>query len=233
MEGAGDPPTSLLLNIHQGLPFPGSPTRAALVSGPYLYYHYGCDGLDDRGWGCGYRTLQTLCSWLVAGAEPGGTPSRPVPPLPTLQQALVEMGDKAPAFAGSQDWIGTVEAALCIDWFFGVPCKILHSPRGRGLEGQLGALYAHFQGGGGPVMLGGDADSSSKGILGVCSAPPSHHLLILDPHYYGAGSLGREGAQAAGWVGWRALASFDTASFYNLCLPQFFRQSKGEGAGEN
>lgn len=35
-----------------------------LVQGSYEYWHYGCDGLDDRGWGCGYRTLQTLCSWI-------------------------------------------------------------------------------------------------------------------------------------------------------------------------
>ncbi|XP_030404075.1 inactive Ufm1-specific protease 1 isoform X2 [Gopherus evgoodei] len=136
MEGAGDVPRSLLPDVHQGLPFPGSPTRAALVSGSYLYYHYGCDGVDDRGWGCGYRTLQTLCSWLTgAGAGPGGCP-QPVPTLLAIQQALVEMGDKPPAFAGSRDWIGTVEAGLCLDHFFGVPCKIVHSPRGRGLEEQ-------------------------------------------------------------------------------------------------
>ncbi|CAM4719153.1 unnamed protein product [Caretta caretta] len=237
MEGAGAVPRSLLPDIHQGLPFPGSPTRAALVSGSYLYYHYGCDGVDDRGWGCGYRTLQTLCSWLAAagaGVGPGGSP-RPVPSLPAIQRALVEMGDKPPAFAGSRDWIGTVEATLCVDHFFGVPCKIVHSPRGSGLGQQVGALYAHFQEGGGPVMLGGDADSSSKGLLGVCSMPAGHHLLVLDPHYYrGAGGLGREGMQAAGWVHWQGLASFDPASFYNLCLPQFWRDpSEGGGAGEN
>ncbi|KAM7134009.1 ufm1-specific protease 1 isoform 1-T1 [Macrochelys suwanniensis] len=143
------------------------------------------------------------------------------------------MGDKPPAFAGSRDWIGTVEAALCVDHFFGVPCKIVHSPRGSGLAGQVGALYAHFQGGGGPVMLGGDADSSSKGLLGVCSVPAGPHLLVLDPHYYqGARGLGREGMQAAGWVRWQGLASFDPASFYNLCLPQF-RRDAGDSAGEN
>ena len=29
--------------------------QVALVSGEYDYYHYLCDGTDDRGWGCGYR----------------------------------------------------------------------------------------------------------------------------------------------------------------------------------
>ncbi|XP_053861485.1 inactive Ufm1-specific protease 1 [Malaclemys terrapin pileata] len=235
MEGAGDVLRTLLPDVHRGLPFPGSPTRAALVSGSYLYYHYGCDGVDDRGWGCGYRTLQTLCSWLAGVGAGSGACPRPVPSLLAIQQALVEMGDKPTAFAGSRDWIGTVEAALCMDHFFGVPCKILHSPWGRGLGRQVGALYAHFQGGGGPVMLGGDADSSSKGLLGVCSVPAGHHLLVLDPHYYwGAGDLGREGMQAAGWVRWQGLASFDPASFYNLCLPQFWRAAgERDGAGEN
>ncbi|XP_074839147.1 ufm1-specific protease 1 isoform X2 [Carettochelys insculpta] len=217
---------SLFPDIHWGLPFPASPTRAALVSGSYLYYHYGCDGVDDRGWGCGYRTLQTLCSWLTA-AGVGPDPLQPVPGLRDFQRALVEMGDKPPTFTGSRDWIGTVEATLCIDHFFGVPCKLVHCPRGEGLGGQVEALYAHFQGGGGPIMVGGDADSASKGLLGVCSSRHGHHLLVLDPHYYGgAGSLEREGAQAGGWVRWQALASFDPTSFYNLCLPQC--QSRGE-----
>ena len=31
-----------------------------LIKGSYSYYHYMCDQFDDRGWGCGYRTLQEL-----------------------------------------------------------------------------------------------------------------------------------------------------------------------------
>ena len=31
----------------------------------YEYWHYLCDGFDDRGWGCGYRTLQTIASWII------------------------------------------------------------------------------------------------------------------------------------------------------------------------
>ena len=30
----------------------------SLIKGNYEYYHYICDQFDDRGWGCGYRTLQ-------------------------------------------------------------------------------------------------------------------------------------------------------------------------------
>ena len=35
----------------------------AVIKGRCIYYHYLCDGVDDRGWGCGYRTLQTICSF--------------------------------------------------------------------------------------------------------------------------------------------------------------------------
>ena len=91
---------------HLGLALPGrGPTRLALLSGHYLYYHYGCDGVDDRGRGCGYRTLQTLFSW------PEGLPVG-VPELGAVQAALEDMGDKPPGFRGSQSWIGCVEASL-------------------------------------------------------------------------------------------------------------------------
>ena len=34
------------------------------VSGHYAYHHYLQDGYDDSGWGCAYRSLQTIVSWL-------------------------------------------------------------------------------------------------------------------------------------------------------------------------
>ena len=34
------------------------------VNGSYQYWHYLCDSFDDRGFGCGYRTLQSICSWM-------------------------------------------------------------------------------------------------------------------------------------------------------------------------
>ncbi|KAG8148162.1 hypothetical protein E2320_022366 [Naja naja] len=133
--------------IHLGLPPPGCLHRLALVAGPYRYYHYGCDGVDDRGWGCGYRTLQTMCSWLAAAGGEEASLCRPVPSLKEIQDSLVEMGDKPASFAGSRDWIGTVEAALCMDHFYGVPGKLLHVRIGQDLGGELETLYAHFQGG--------------------------------------------------------------------------------------
>lgn len=209
------PPTALepLKDVHLGLAPPGrGPARLALLSGHYLYYHYGCDGLDDRGWGCGYRTLQTLCSW------PEGRPAG-VPGLAEVQAALEDMGDKPPGFRGSHSWIGCVEASLCLDHFGGPQGRLCHIPRGAGLQGELERLYSHFAGGGGPVMVGGDADAQSKALLGVCLGSGTEaYVLILDPHFWGAAKNPSE-LQAAGWVGWREVGTaFDHNSFYNLCL---------------
>lgn len=203
----------LLKDVHLGLPVPcHDPARLALLSGHYLYYHYGCDGLDDRGWGCGYRTLQTLCSW------PGGQSSG-VPGLPALQGALEAMGDKPPGFRGSRNWIGCVEASLCLEHFGGPQGRLCHLPRGVGLRGEEERLYSHFTTGGGPVMVGGDADAQSKALLGICEGPGSEvYVLILDPHYWGT-PKNRCELQAAGWVGWQKVKSvFDSNSFYNLCF---------------
>jgi hypothetical protein len=36
------------------------------------YYHYRQDDIDDDGWGCAYRSLQTLISWfIIQGYAPG------------------------------------------------------------------------------------------------------------------------------------------------------------------
>ena len=62
--------------------------------GRLRYYHYGCDGHNDREWGCGYRTLQSLLSWvqLNRGLD------RDIPSLTKVQDLLVEIGDKLPSF---------------------------------------------------------------------------------------------------------------------------------------
>merc|ERR550532_1746403 len=86
----------------------------------YEYWHYLCDGFDDRGWGCGYRTLQTIASWIIE--RKGLTSSKHlnndssktlVPSIPDIQRILVEdLKDKESGFAGSRDWIGSFEVCL-------------------------------------------------------------------------------------------------------------------------
>nr|CAD7263145.1 unnamed protein product [Timema shepardi] len=39
-------------------------SQLSLVKGLYSYHHYMQDGMDDDGWGCAYRSLQTIVSWF-------------------------------------------------------------------------------------------------------------------------------------------------------------------------
>ncbi|KAM4611433.1 ufm1-specific protease 1 [Polymixia lowei] len=217
---------TLLKSVHCGLPSPViDPLKCSLINGQYLYFHYGCDGQDDRGWGCGYRTIQTMASWLCYNWCPPAGRCRPPPSLPEIQQALVSMGDKPGSFSGSREWIGTFEASLVLDYFYDVPCKVVHV-RGGGTELEQVAveeLHQHFRKHGSPVMMGGDRDNSSKGILGVCTGDEGSYLLVVDPHYYGC-PLAEAELQRRGWVQWKRVSSLDQCSFYNLCLPQTTRK---------
>ena len=57
-----------------------SSDTAALVQGSFRYFHYLCDTFDDRGWGCGWRTVQTILSWLK--------PEDETPSIPSLQRLV-------------------------------------------------------------------------------------------------------------------------------------------------
>lgn len=59
---------TLSKNVHTCLPYPlTDPVKCSLIKGDYLYFHYGCDGHDDRGWGCGYRTVQRFPGFVTTG----------------------------------------------------------------------------------------------------------------------------------------------------------------------
>ena len=63
--GGVSPTPFKLKNVHVGLKKPGDDgTKLYLVHGEYIYYHYMQDRYDDKGWGCAYRSLQTLVSWF-------------------------------------------------------------------------------------------------------------------------------------------------------------------------
>lgn len=54
----------------------------ATVGGKYEFYHYGQEGIADIGWGCAYRSCQTICSWLLLN----GYVDQPVPSIEQMQQ---------------------------------------------------------------------------------------------------------------------------------------------------
>ncbi|XP_045777335.1 ufm1-specific protease 2 [Maniola jurtina] len=191
------------------------PTNSYFVSGTYEYYHYLCDGFDDRGWGCGYRTLQTICSWMKHNYNSAHN----VPSIREIQKILVELEDKPESFLGSRQWIGSFEVCLVIDKLYDVPSKIIHVNKGDALETILESLCNHFEKFGSPIMMGGDVDCSSKGVMGVHKDGVNSKLLIVDPHYVGK-EESKEFLHRKGWVKWQPLQDFLSTSFYNLCLPQ-------------
>lgn len=96
--------SDLLRNVHQNVLLPEI-GQSFLVKGDYEYWHYCCDGFNDKGWGCGYRTLQTICSWIIENGNLGQS----VPSIRRIQEVLVTLNDKEQPFIGSREWIGSFE----------------------------------------------------------------------------------------------------------------------------
>nr|CAH7757502.1 unnamed protein product [Callosobruchus chinensis] len=85
-----------LINPHVGVRTLDNGGNQCLVRGNYKYYHYCQNGMDDSGWGCAYRSLQTLASWLKLQ----GYVNREVPTFQEIQKCLVDIKDKPSTFLG-------------------------------------------------------------------------------------------------------------------------------------
>jgi len=88
-----------LTNTHLGLSSGLEGGIPSVVYGTYAYHHYMQDRMDDSGWGCAYRSLQTIVSWF----RHQGYVTRAVPTHQEIQQALVDVGDK-PATLSDRDF---------------------------------------------------------------------------------------------------------------------------------
>ena len=219
-----------LLSVHFHCPHPKgagmNPSDGMtlhMVHGAYRYYHYMQDNFDDKGWGCAYRSLQTLWSWF----ELNHYTRRPPPTHSQIQQTLVDIGDKPAHFIGSKDWIGSQGVGWCLNQHLGVDSKYLFVPSGAQLPEKARELSNHFDTQGTPVMMGGGALAFT--ILGVAwnKKTGAAQFLILDPHYVGkddATAVCTKEVRLEGYravpCGWRDAAGFRAGSFYNCCLPQ-------------
>ncbi|XP_055449570.1 ufm1-specific protease 2 [Psammomys obesus] len=185
-----------------------------MVQGIYAYHHYMQDRIDDNGWGCAYRSLQTICSWF----RHQGYTERSIPTHREIQQALVDAGDKPATFVGSRQWIGSIEVQLVLNQLIGVTSKILFVSQGSEMASQGRELANHFQNVGTPVMIGGGVLAHT--ILGVAWNETTGQIkyLILDPHYTGAEDL--QVILEKGWCGWKSPDFWNKDAYYNLCLPQ-------------
>lgn len=220
---------TLLFNVHEGIPPPAWLPNAtvSLVDGDYAYYHYLQQGERDQGWGCAYRSLQTLASWLRLNLLASSTTLETEPTLTDIQRALVRIGDKPATFVGSREWIGSLEVGYVLDELLGVSFRSLSVPSGSRLPELAPQLAHHFAESGAPVMIGGGQLAFT--LLGVAydSAAGDCAFLVLDPHYTGkeqldviqTKTLQLEGYKAVA-CGWRKASAFQQKCFYNLCLPQ-------------
>ncbi|KAF5897415.1 ufm1-specific protease 2, partial [Clarias magur] len=175
-----------LRNPHTHLSAPSvEDAKVYAVRGVYSYHHYMQDRVDDNGWGCAYRSLQTICSWF----QQQGYTDRTVPTHKQIQQALVDVGDKEAPFVGSRQWIGSIEVQAVLSQLLGVTSKILFVSRGSELASKGRELANHFQTEGTPIMIGGGVLAHT--ILGVAWSETSGQIrfLILDPHYTGGEDL--------------------------------------------
>uniref|UniRef100_A0A3Q2WM59 Ufm1-specific protease 2 n=2 Tax=Haplochromini TaxID=319058 RepID=A0A3Q2WM59_HAPBU len=204
-----------LRNPHLALTHPTLDNgKVYLVQGIYSYHHYMQDRVDDNGWGCAYRSLQTICSWF----QQQGYVELPVPTHKEIQQALVDVGDKQASFVGSRQWIGSIEVQAVLSHLLGLTSKILFVSQGAELASKGRELANHFLTEGTPVMIGGGVLAHT--ILGVAWSETTGQIryLILDPHYTGAEDL--QVITDKGWCGWKGPDFWDQTAYYNLCLPQ-------------
>ncbi|PNF30304.1 putative Ufm1-specific protease 2 [Cryptotermes secundus] len=208
------PANAPLINVHEGLIPTVKDGEVSAVKGIYSYHHYCQDSVDDSGWGCAYRSLQTIISWF----KWQGYTEHPVPTHHEIQQCLVNIGDKPSSFVGSRQWIGSTEVSFCLESMLGVTSKILSVSSGEELSNVGGELAYHFRIEGTPVMIGGGVLAHT--ILGVDFNKNTGELkfLILDPHYTGSEDL--QVMQGKGWCGWKGVSFWSKAAYYNLCLPQ-------------
>jgi len=194
----GSPLSIKLNNIHRYVKQPpvlqqqsssSSIIKCVTVKGTYTYYHYLQDKVQDEGWGCAYRSCQTLLSYLKHNHL--SLVQFHVPTFAEMQEILVTIGDKPLNFLNSKQWIGALENSYIIDQLCQISCKILNVSNRRDLlDNHLRTLVRHFEEHGTPVMIGGGVLAYTLlGILYDEYHVDNVRFLILDPHYKGSDSF--------------------------------------------
>ncbi|KAF7993716.1 hypothetical protein HCN44_010311 [Aphidius gifuensis] len=203
-----------ILRPHDAVPLPQGSISLGIVKGLYAYHHYMQDNFDDNGWGCAYRSFQTVFSWFKLQ----GFTQKNVPTHKEIQKCLVDIGDKGQNFIGSRQWIGSTEVGFVLETLLGISIKVLNARSGADMVDQFNSLKDHFDIQGTPVMIGGGVLAHT--ILGVSQNQDTDEIkfLILDPHYTGPENLTT--IINKGWCAWKGMNFWKKDAFYNMCLPQ-------------
>ena len=208
--------TDKLRNIHMGI-LHATNLPKYIIKPDYLYFHYNQDNFIDEGWGCAYRSLQTIISWYKMNTD---IPVE-IPSIHRIQEILVEIGDKKKdEFLGSKNWIGSFEVSFVIRKLLDKDCTMLHFQSGAEIVSYLPTLKRHFSNHGTPIMIGGGVLAYT--LLGIAEdedEPSKSQFLILDPHYKGKDELKMIMNPKSKAVYWSGAKIFRTDSFYNLCCP--------------
>ncbi|KAK2196358.1 Peptidase C78 [Babesia duncani] len=192
-------------------------SRATLVNGPYLYYHYNTCGISDGGWGCCYRSLETVCSWYMLNYYT----TRAVPTHWEIQALLKEKDPSHSSLEiGSNKWIGTVESGYFINWYLGFQTRTLYLNEIADFRNYNCILAEHFSKIKTPVIMG--VGLYAYVLLGIClgTEPGDAAYLIADPHYTGEHNI--KSILEKGAVGWKRIDFLSKAaqgSFINICCP--------------
>ena len=188
-----------------------------LVAPGYVYFHYNQDNFKDDGWGCAYRSLQTLISWFVINR---GSKIN-VPSIPEIQTILTKIGDKPSTFVGSNEWIGSVEVSYILQNLLKIDSRIMHFESGSGVLNYLPTIKQHFETQKTPIMVGGSVLAYT--LLGIAvdeDEPQNTQFLILDPHYKGKDTMKEIVNPKSKAVYWSSSKIFKSNAFYNFCCPQ-------------
>ncbi|XP_072371992.1 ufm1-specific protease 2-like isoform X1 [Scyliorhinus torazame] len=213
-----DFPNDDLLNkyvktVHKYIPIPSTEEfEVYVVHGSYTFHHYLQDDINDSGWGCAYRSLQTIISWFNCQ----GYIDIPIPTHETIQKMLVTAGDKGPSIVGSTDWIGSFEIRSILN-LLGITSKIISIRSGSEFALSARELVQHFEVQGTPVMVGGEPLAHT--LLGVAwnEETGAVKFLILDAHYSGEDDWANIVERA---IDWKDEDFWDQMEPYNICLPQ-------------
>lgn len=127
-----------LRNVHFGVLQQQSLTKQ-LIKPNYVYFHYNQD-IKDEGYGCAYRSLQTILSWYHLNGRYKGE----IPSILEIQQLIAKIEKRDPKFIGSSEWIGSMEISYVLQHLVGVDCQILNFSSGSEILSYLPALKEHF-----------------------------------------------------------------------------------------
>lgn len=221
--GANSSFAKKLMDVHKVLKSSGvKDGKQSLVKGSYCYFHYMQDRFDDGGWGCAYRSLQTIISWFILN----NYAIRKIPGHREIQQTLVNIGDKPATFVGSKQWIGAIEISFILDTMLDISSKVITFNSGAEIPTKAREIAHHFETQGTPIMIGGGVLAYTLLGIDYNESTGECAFLILDPHYTEGEDIDK--ICAGTWVGWKRLGDnaaaggdlFVKTAFYNFLCPQ-------------